>query len=358
MNHVERVLTALKGGIPDKVPYMYNTVMQNVQEKIVGHPITEPTYTGMNSTGWLGHWDQNPRVEPALTCTPEVARKLNMDAFSIQVLPPLFVNWSVSNGEACVSSGLIDGEDALKKCRAVMPDPDDNTLMRSIEAMIACYKGEFALGARVRLGASPSILSMGLENLGEFIVEEDETLPGTIEMFSTWTGKLCKNLSEMDFDFFWTFDDIAFTQSMMFSPNVFRTYFKEPMAAAAKNMTKPLIFHSDGNYSPVLDDIIDIGACAIHPMEKKAMDSCWLAENYGSRLCLVGNVDIDHILYDATEEEVDAEVRRCIELFGPGGGYIISDSNSIPSFCSAENVMAMARAVEKYRYIYGREQRA
>ena len=54
MNHVERIVTALKGGTPDKVPYMYNTVMQNVQEAIVGHAITEPTYTGMNSTGWLG----------------------------------------------------------------------------------------------------------------------------------------------------------------------------------------------------------------------------------------------------------------------------------------------------------------
>lgn len=220
MDKIQRVLTALNGGIPDKVPYMYNTVMQNVQEAIVGHAITEPTYTGLNSTGWLGSWTDGPLVEPALTCVPEVAEKLNLDAFTIQILPPLFVNWVISKGEACVSTGLIDGKAALKQCKAAMPDPDDETLMRRIEEMIKRYKGNFALGARVRLGASPTILSMGMENLAESIAEEDDTLPGTIEMFSTWTGKLCKNLSELDFDFFWTFDDIAYTQNMMFSPAV------------------------------------------------------------------------------------------------------------------------------------------
>lgn len=352
MNRPERVVTALRGGIPDKVPYMYNTVMKNVQEAIVGHPIDVPTYTGLNSTGWLGSWEDGPRVEPALTCVPEVARKLNLDAFTIQILPPLFVNWVVRDGEACVSGGLIEDEETLAKCRAAMPDPDDEGLMRSIEDMIHRYKGEFALGARIRLGASPTILSMGLENIAISMAEEDETLPGTIEMYTTWMKKLCRNLSEMDFDFFWAFDDIAFTKTMMVSPAMFRNYFKEPMKNAASAITKPLIYHSDGNYSAVLDDIIDIGANAIHPIERKSMDSHWLVENYGKKLCMVGNVDIDHILYDATEEEVDAEVKSCIELFGPGGGYIISDSNSVPAFCSAKNVLAMAAAVEKYRYIY------
>jgi uroporphyrinogen decarboxylase len=44
MNKVVRVITALKGGIPDMVPFMFNTVMVNVQEGIVGHEIHEPTY--------------------------------------------------------------------------------------------------------------------------------------------------------------------------------------------------------------------------------------------------------------------------------------------------------------------------
>jgi len=352
MNKVERIITAMQCGIPDKVPYMYNTVMKNVQEGIVQHEITEPTYTGMNSTGWLGSYTEEPSVTPVLTCLPEVAEILDLDAINIQVLPPLFVNYSIVDGEACVSTGLIDSEQTLKKCKAVMPDPDDDKLFRKIESMICRYKGEFALGARIRLGASPTLLSIGMQNFAYLIADEDEALPGTIEMYTDWSSRVNKNLSELDFDFFWSFDDIAYTQSMMFSPEVFREYFKDPMKKAISTISKPLIYHSDGNYSPILDDLIDIGVNAIHPIEKKSMDSRWLKENYGKKLAMVGNVDIDYILYNATLEEVDEEVRKCIELFGPGGGYIICDSNSIPSFCNPGNVLEMSKAVKKYREIY------
>ncbi len=41
-----------------------------------------------------------------------------------------------------------------------------------------------------------------------------------------------------------------------------------------------------------------------------------------------------------------------LHQLGHGGGYIISDSNSVPAFCKAENIVAMSKAVEKYRYIY------
>jgi len=352
MNKIERVVTALKGGTPDMVPFIFNTVMIDVQEGIVGHEITEPTYNGMNSTGWLGRPEEGPKVEPALTCVPEVAEKLGMDAIQIQVLPPLFVEWVVRDGAACISGGLIDSAEALKKAAAAMPDPDDDKLLRSIEEMIKCYKGDFAMGARIRLGASPSILSMGMTNLAYFIADEDETLVNTVKMYTDWSARLNRNLSELDFDFFWAFDDIAFTDSLMISPKVFRECFKENMKHAASTITKPWIFHSDGNYQPLLDDIIDIGANAIHPIERTAMDSKWLKENYGKKLCLVGNVDIDYVLSSGSIEEVEEDVKSRIELFGPGGGYIISDSNSIPSSCKPENVMAMGKAVQKYRHIY------
>ena len=52
MDKVQRVLTALNGGIPDKVPYMYNTVMQNVQEAL-----DCPNQTGKDTSrfGFLVH---------------------------------------------------------------------------------------------------------------------------------------------------------------------------------------------------------------------------------------------------------------------------------------------------------------
>jgi hypothetical protein len=256
MTKVERVVTALQGKTPDMVPFIINTMMIGVQEALVGHKITEPTYTGMNNAGWIGKPGDKAEVVPALTITPETANILGLDAIQIQVLPPMFASTVVSDGVLCITGGLIDGADAFAAIQ--MPDPDDEKLLRSVEKMIEQYKGDYALGARVRLCASPSLNSIGLENTSYFYADGDDTLIKTVEMYADWSRKLNKNLSELDFDFFWAFDDIAFTSSLLITPDMFREIFKENMKKAAQTITKPWIYHSDGNYKVVLDDIVDI----------------------------------------------------------------------------------------------------
>lgn len=78
----------------------------------------------------------------------------------------------------------------------------------------------------------------------------------------------------------------------------------------------------------------------------------YLKTNYGDRLGLIGNIDIDKTITHGTMLNVKREVRERINQLGTGGGYIISDSNSVPVFCKAENIIAMAKNVEKYRDIY------
>lgn len=63
----------------------------------------------------------------------------------------------------------------------------------------------------------------------------------------------------------------------------------------------------------MLGYIFDIGANAVHPLEKGSMDSRWLVAHYGRKLALVGNVDIDHVLCDAPPETVDREVNACAD---------------------------------------------
>ena len=350
MNKINRVTAALKGGMPDMVPFMFNTMARGIQEKIIGREIDDPIADGLFFTGWLGAPGDVAEVVPMLTAVPEVAARLNLDAVQIQVLPPIFTGYTINKGTAYLTNGLIDGAEAFKKIK--MPDPDDDKTLRKIESMIKQYKGGMAMGARIRLGAAPSILSMGIENISFFYADCDDTLIKTVDMYTDWSRRMNKNLCELDFDFFWCFDDIAFTSNLLFSPAMFKEIFAERMKKAAAAINKPWIFHSDGNYEAVLADIIDMGANGIHPIEKSSMDTRMLKEKYGDKLCLVGNIDIDYTLAYGTRREVFDEVRECIALLGPGGRHIISDSNSIPDGCSAENVIYMAEAVEEYRHIY------
>lgn len=116
----------------------------------------------------------------------------------------------------------------------------------------------------------------------------------------------------------------------------------------AKEIKKPWIQHSDGNLFPILDGLITLGMNGIHPVQPAAMDINRLKREYGDKLCIIGNIDLDYTLPNGTEEEVEAEVRDRIEKIGKGGGYMISSANSITDYCKTENVLAMARAIRKY----------
>jgi uroporphyrinogen decarboxylase len=85
----------------------------------------------------------------------------------------------------------------------------------------------------------------------------------------------------------------------------------------------------------------------MHPNEKGAMDIRQMKEDYGQRLCLLGNVDLN-ILGAGTPEEVDQEVCELIRDIGPGGGYIVTSGNSLAGYLLPENVEALSRAVQKY----------
>ena len=100
-------------------------------------------------------------------------------------------------------------------------------------------------------------------------------------------------------------------------------------------------FLSHSAYQPAL------GMNAIHPIEPGAMDIFALKRDYGGRLTLCGNFDIN-ILALGTPEATREEVRRKMAALAPGGGYVAASSTSIPSYVKPENFRAMVEAIQAY----------
>ena len=351
MNSRERVLCALKRGIPDAVPYMYNCMDKDIQERIIHKDINIDTVSSLNSWGFLGKLGEVTSVYPVLTVAPEVASFLKLDAIGIQIVPPLFVESETREGRALVKEGLITSREALEK--TIMPDPDDENMYKQIKELIKLFKGDFAMYARIRLGASPALLSMGMEGFSYSLCDEPDLVMDVLKMYCDWSRRVSKNLCELDFDFLWCFDDIAYSTAPMFSKDILTEFFIPNMQIARSGINKPWVYHSDGNLLPFLNELCELGMDGIHPLEPGTMDLGRLKSEFGKRLCLIGNIDIDKTLTKGTLEYVDIEVKERIYQLGPNGGYIISDSNSIPSYCKAENIIQMSKSIEKYKYIYG-----
>jgi len=127
------------------------------------------------------------------------------------------------------------------------------------------------------------------------------------------------------------------------SPAMFRRFVKpalERHADAFKKKGAFVVLHSDGYIMPLLKDVVDAGINAYQGIDAIAgMSLKKVKEEFGSKICLVGNVD-PRIIEFGTKEEVEKEVDRCLKEGGKEG-YILSASANISVNTNAENFVHM-----------------
>jgi uroporphyrinogen decarboxylase len=149
----------------------------------------------------------------------------------------------------------------------------------------------------------------------------------------------------------WYTDDLAYTEGLIVSPQVYRRHlfpWMRKIKAVCRERDLPLLFHSDGDLWEVMDDLIEIGVNALHPIEPKAMDIAEVKRKVGGKLCLIGNVDLGYTLTRGTPAEVRAEVRERIRTCGPGGGYCVGSSNTVTNYVPLANYKAMIEAAKEF----------
>ena len=150
-------------------------------------------------------------------------------------------------------------------------------------------------------------------------------------------------------------DDLGTQKSLMISPKMYRQMvkpFHADLIAFTKERTDAKVFfHTDGDVFNLIEDFIEIGVDILNPIQTSAgrmSDLEGLKQTYGDRITFCGAIDTHHILPNGTPEEVQQEVKRVIDILGPGGGYLAASVHTIMNDVPAENVLAMVDAVEKY----------
>lgn len=145
--------------------------------------------------------------------------------------------------------------------------------------------------------------------------------------------------------------DLAGEDTTIMSPEHYREYIKpyhERIVEYVHQKGARIVKHSDGNIWPILDDLIEAGFDGVHPIQPQCMDIGEVKRYVAGRICILGNIDCRNLLVFGSESEVRESVKETIEKAAPGGGYIISSSNSIHPGCKAENYIAMVEAAREY----------
>ncbi|MGI5917412.1 MAG: uroporphyrinogen decarboxylase family protein [Anaerolineae bacterium] len=333
MNSRERVLTALHRREPDRVPYCELGIDRALAVRLMG---------------WDEEIGQAANLEANAYTVSEardLAAYLELDNLSYVLRAPVYADKVPGqDGRLFYGEGLIRQESDLE--RIDLPDPEDDALYADAAEFLA-HRGEYAVFFVTRLGLFPTMLSMGMEAFCAALYENRPLVERLLDIYCDWMVVVAARVCRMGFDAFFTTDDMAFNSAPFFSPALFRDLVLPRFRRVAQEITIPWVIHSDGNIMPYLDDLVDLGIAGLHPLEKGAMDIRAVKRDYGDRLCLLGNVDLN-LLGMGTPQDVDDEVSGLIRDVAPGGGYIVTSGNSLAGYLLPENVIALSQAVRRY----------
>ncbi|MDR2516267.1 MAG: uroporphyrinogen decarboxylase family protein [Spirochaetaceae bacterium] len=111
-------------------------------------------------------------------------------------------------------------------------------------------------------------------------------------------------------------------------------------------------YHSCGAVEPLIADFIDMGVDILNPVQCSAagMDSRRLKQRYGDKIVFWGGgVDTQKTLPRGSPEDVRKEVRKRLEVFSPGGGFVFAAIHNVLAKVPPENIVAMFDVLREFR---------
>lgn len=151
-----------------------------------------------------------------------------------------------------------------------------------------------------------------------------------------------------------TYDDMGTQEQLLCSRKDYakfiKPYEKRMIERIKKYTNAKILRHSCGSVYEVIPDYIEIGVDILNPVQPlaKNMEPWHLKREFGKYLTFCGGIDIQRLLPYGTPKEVKKEVKKTIEIYAPGGGYILGPSHNIEPDTPVENIVAMYEAAQEY----------
>lgn len=122
--------------------------------------------------------------------------------------------------------------------------------------------------------------------------------------------------------------------STVISPKIFDEFvapYDRDVIAHARAAGQRIVYHTCGGMMPLLERLVGLGANALETFTPPAMggdmDLAEAKRRIGDQVCFIGGFDQNRFFTTATPEETRAEVRRCFNEAGGGGGFVLSPSD-------------------------------
>lgn len=263
------------------------------------------------------------------------------------------IEWDTqSDGQLPISGPLEQGWDGLAQMQA--PDPArngqfyvyDNAIeefrRKNLAVDVAQYFGPFEKGYIIR----------GFQNfLVEMCRKKKDNIIQLLDIITEYRVVMAQEICKREVTYGHSGDDFGMQGGPLIPLKVWRELFKprlERIWGVYKEHGLPIVHHSCGDCRIYLDDMIEIGLDAIHPVQASAMDIGELARQFGGRLTFYGGFDTADVLTTGTPEQVTQNVEHTVRTLAKSGRMIAAPINIMRNVPS-DNFKALVEAVHKCR---------
>jgi len=236
------------------------------------------------------------------------------------------------------------------------PDPGRPELYKEADWVIREFKDEYwIVGVTVTTIFETAWALRGYERLLSDMALNPAAADEILDIPFRFHRAAARRLVEMGVDMIWMGDDVGAQQAMLISPKMWRRYLKPRMAdfIATLKTVNPQVkvaYHSDGNITPIIPDLIEVGVDVLNPIQPACMDPVRLKQEFGDHLCFWGSIDEQHTLPFGRPSDVRAEVLQRLQTLGKGGGLILGPTHHVQLDTPLENFWAMIDTISQTSY--------
>jgi uroporphyrinogen decarboxylase len=232
------------------------------------------------------------------------------------------------------------------------PDPDDfdyEVIHRTLEAddgyypIHSCCYEPFLLYGYLRglelsfedLALRPELADAILGHIFEFYDEHQR------RAFAAGRGRI---------DTTWVAEDLGSQTGPLLSLEMYRRFLlpnQIKMADLARSFGIHVMYHTDGAARLFLPDLIDrVGIEILNPIQWRCpgMERERLVADFGDRLIFHGSIDNQRTLPFGTVEDVAAEVRESVAIYG-GARWICAPCHNLQPVTPTENIVALYETI-------------
>ncbi|MBI5093526.1 MAG: hypothetical protein HZB26_13925 [Candidatus Hydrogenedentes bacterium] len=206
------------------------------------------------------------------------------------------------------------------------PDPYAPGRFDGMSEQIARLDGKFVRFGVGISGFNQATFLRGFDNFMTDLCVERDRVERVLDMVFDFENGLIDQALHFPIDCVAFGDDWGTQKGLMVSLELWREVFRPRYAeqfARIRRAGKKVWFHSCGDVSAIINDLIEVGVDVIELLQPDLLGVERLAKEFGGRICFCCSVDHQRRAVSGTRDEIFAYARRLCDTLGAfNGGFI------------------------------------